>query len=1064
LLNLGLKYTGVLFFVMSCHLMADNVDWEDPAVIGINKEYVHTTSVPFDNCRDALNKYLTESKYYKSLNGSWKFNWAKDPQSRPMDFYRDNYDVSGWDEIDVPSNWQMRGYGTRIYTNIPYPFLKDPPKVTSTPPANYTSYDARNPVGSYRRFFTIPENWSGREIFVNFDGVDSAFYIWINGQKVGYSQDSRTPAEFNITKYVQHGKNTISVEVYRWCDGSYLEDQDMWRLSGVFRDVFLTSTPKLHIRDYFFKTDLDSEYKDSEITLIVNIVNYDDSVATMPKLKAKLFDSKGTVVAVMVSDVARKIGPRKELICELSAHVENPLKWSAEEPHLYKLLLTTEQNGRGFLKLFPQTLEALSCNVGFRKIEIIDGNLCINGKYLYIKGINRHEHDPDNGHNVSRESMITDIKLMKQNNINAVRTSHYPDVPMWYDLCDKYGMYVLDEANIEAHAMSSIKGIGWTDVLGADPKWKEAHIMRLKAMVERDKNHPSVIMWSLGNEAGDGENFIDMYNWVKMKDPSRLVCHWGAGVKPHTDIYFPFYLRTSEMIEYATSPDTYRPLIQCEYCTLRGNSGGDFADYWVAFKKYKYLQGGFLWDWIDQGFKLTDGETGKEYWAFGGDFGDYPNDKNQCYNGLLKANRAPNPQLFEVKKVYQNITMSFVDILKGIFKVSNEYNFVNIKDFIDAKWEVIENGNVIQKGVLGKLDIPAGQVRQITVPFDSSLFNDNCEYLLNMKFDISEKLFWVNKGYNIAWEQFMLQSPEDKLSIFNNTTSHLTIDSNGEDVTVFGEGFSITFNKRIGVITSYKNDGCEMFSGPLIPNFWRAPTDIDGGPWYPANQMSKRLGVWKDAWTNSTVELFEYKLVNGEAVVNVKTRLKAGGSRLSNRYKVLGNGEIVVDYILNPSLGLPEIPRIGMQVKMPAKYKNMEWYGRGPHDSYWDVKTGAAIGIYTEDITQPLHAYVRPQETGNKSDTRWMILRDSHGVGLRFWGLPLLNVSVWPYSLDDLIVANHTYEIPERDFVTVNIDYKQMGIGGDNNWGYGALPEYTLPSKNKYQYSFMIGPLENSEY
>ena len=1022
-------------------------DWENPAIFRVNKEPAHCTLIPFGSVEQAKKVEMTASPYYRTLNGKWHFKWSKDPQSRPIDFYQDSFDVSAWDKIDVPSNWQLQGYGNPLYSNITYPFQKDPPKVMGTPPDDYTNFKARNPVGSYKTTFTIPPNWKGREVFINFDGVDSAFYLWVNGKKVGYSQDSRTPAEFKITEYLKDGKNSLAAEVYRYSDGSYLEDQDFWRLSGIFRDVYVFSTPKLHIRDYFAKPQLDKNYQDGILTVEAEVVNFDKKSAFAPKLTVILLDPKGKQIAQLQVAQVSQIQPQKTQQYTLTAKIINPDKWSAETPNLYTLVMTLADADSG------EVLETVSSKIGFRTVEIKDGVLQVNGKYVYIKGTNRHEHHPDTGHTVSRESMIQDITLMKQNNLNTVRTSHYPNASMWYDLCDEYGLYVIDEANIESHGM----GYG-EESLAKQPEWRDAHLDRIMNMVERDKNHPSVIIWSLGNEAGDGQNFVAASAWIKHRDSSRPIHYEQAKDKPYTDIVCPMYARIPQIVKYAQE-NSDRPLILCEYSHAMGNSCGNLADYWVAIRTYRQLQGGSIWDWVDQGLRKIDSKTGKEFWAYGGDYGDVPNDKNFCCNGLVQPDRKPNPHLHEVKKVYQSIHVKEVDTAEGVVEIQNEYNFLNLEDFIEAIWQITENGTVIQKGMLEDIDIAPELTKQVTIPYDSESFKKDSEYFLKINFILASKTPWAPKGHLLAWDQFELQKAQEAVNVAENSLPTIEVLEDTEAVKISGKDFNVVFSKSQGALTSYTLKGRQMLVEPLAPNFWRVPTDNDGGVNDGGSKMPERLGIWKDAGQKRTTEsVIVEKINSNEVVVSIRATLNANNSKLTTRHHVLGDGTIQVKNTLVPGDGLPNIPRIGMQMKILAEYANMEWYGRGPHESYWDRKTGAAVGIYREKITKPDHQYVRPQENGNKTDARWMTLTDRRGFGLQVTGMPLLSVSAWPYSMEDLAAAEHPYEIPERHFITVNIDHKQMGVGGDDSWGARTHPEYTLPAK-EYEYEFVIAPI-----
>lgn len=1017
-------------------------DWENAAVFRINKETPHATLMPFETVEQARTLDRTQSPYCRSLNGKWKFHWSPDPQSRPADFYKPEFSVNDWDEIPVPSNWQMQGYDVPIYTNVTYPFHKDPPRVMGTPPQHFTTFKTRNPVGSYRTTFTVPGEWKGREIFLVFDGVESAFYLWINGQKVGYSQDSRTPAEFRITPYLKTGENSLAAEVYRFSDGSYLEDQDFWRLSGIFRDVYLYSTPTLHIRDFLVKTELDSEYRDAVLKVTASIINYGKADASLPKLEGVLFDKSGKAVAsVKAASAPKRIQAEQEITLEMQSEVKNPLKWTAETPNLYRLVLTLGK-------------EAVGCNVGFRKVEIKDGVLLVNGKYVYLKGVNRHEHDPDTGHTVSRESMIRDICLMKQYNINAVRTCHYPDVPMWYDLCDEYGLYVIDEANIESHALMNYSNL--FDSLGNDPLWKEAHLDRTKNMVERDKNHASVIIWSLGNEAGDGANFEATSEWIHQRDPSRPVQYEPARERPLTDIVCPMYARIHQIEAYAKRKDIYRPLILCEYSHAMGNSCGNLADYWVVIEKYKALQGGFIWDWVDQGLRKKDPVTSRDFWAYGGDFGDQPNDGNFCCNGLVQPDRKPNPHLYEVKKVYQNVAVHPVDLAKGLVEIQNKYVFTNLKDLLEADWELTENGAVIGRGNLGRLDIEPASRKTISIPLPEVRWNPDCEYHLMVSFRLADEQKWAPRGHLLAWEQLELKERTRPVPLPqpNLQSPALTVSETYEVFRVHGEGFSAMFSKSMGALVSYKINDQEMLVEPLVPNFWRVPTDNDNG-----NKMPRRLRVWKTAAQEPTVNSAEVGKINdGQVEVRFELTLKAGDSKLALKYQVFSGGEILVHNRFTAVGDLPEMPRFGMQMKIPRQFALLRWYGRGPHESYWDRLAGAAIGIYEEVVTAPKHLYVRPQEYGNKTDVRWMTLTNAAGQGLKVTGLPLLYVSAWPWSMEDLEKAKHPHELPDRDFLTVNIDYKQMGVGGDDSWGAQTHREYTLPAK-QYEYSFIIEPI-----
>ncbi|MFX1451027.1 MAG: glycoside hydrolase family 2 TIM barrel-domain containing protein, partial [Promethearchaeota archaeon] len=686
------------------------LDWENSEFIAWNKEPAHATILPYQDIKSALGGSREQSDYYKSLNGNWKFNWVKKPSDRPVDFYKPEFDVNNWDEIPVPSNWQLHGYGIPIYTNVKYPFSVKTKHIPSID-HNY------NPVGSYRTEFLLPENWIGREIFIHFDGVKSAFYIWVNGQKVGYSQGSMTPAEFNLTNYVREGSNIIAVEVYRWSDGSYLEDQDMWRFSGIYRDVYLFSTPKVHLRDFFVRCGFDELYKNAKLKVRAKIRNYGEQSIKNYKIEVVLLDEEKEIVGpnpIMQEDM--DLNPDTEISLEILADVEEPKKWSAESPYLYEILFILKNSEN-------EIIEVERCYFGFRFVELKQSQIFINGRSIIFKGVNRHEHDPDHGRAVPLERMIQDIKILKQNNINAVRTSHYPNDPKFYDLCDKYGIYVLDECNLETHGLRN-------KLPKSKPQWTDAVVDRMVRMVERDKNYPCIFMWSLGNEAGNGRNFIKMKEAALKIDSTRIIHYEGDYELRESDVFSTMYstpkqLEKSGQFKWVTTgfwkivrPGKYKdkPRMLCEYAHAMGNSLGGLQKFMDVFERYPNCVGGFIWDYIDQGLrKISD--DGKEFWAYGGDFEDKPNDRNFCINGILMPDRKPNPALFEVKKVYQNIKVLPVELKKGKFRIYNKYNFIKL-DIFDISWELTANGKIIQEAKLPKLAIDPGVKQDVEIPFE----------------------------------------------------------------------------------------------------------------------------------------------------------------------------------------------------------------------------------------------------------------------------------------------------------------------------------------------------------
>jgi beta-galactosidase len=1014
-------------------------EWNNnPEVFRINKEPPHSYLMPFSELNQALARNFEKSPYYLSLNGKWKFYWAKNPDERPGEFYQENYDVSQWKEIPVPSNWQLYGYDYPIYTNIIYPWTGyEQPKPSLAP----TIY---NPVGSYRRTFILPGGWTDREIFISFQGVESAFYLWINGKFVGYSEDSRTPAEFNITNYVKFSEeNTISVEVYRWCDGSWLEDQDAIRLSGIYRDVYLFSTPKVHIYDFRVITDLDSEYKDAELYVKVNVKNYYDEDASTYKVEAMLYDSQNKPVfeEPIVMDI--NFVDKKEVVVEKKKFIPNPLKWSAEFPNLYTLVLTLKDST-------GKPIEFESCRVGFRKFEIKDGQMKINGKPIMFKGVNRHELDPETGKVMSRERMIQDITLMKQFNINAVRTSHYPNHPLWYDLCDEYGIYVIDEANLESH------GAIMEGVPGSDPRWTDACIDRVRNMVERDKNHPCILIWSLGNEAGGGDNFKKMADWVHQNDITRPV-HY-EGYNDVVDIESHMYAKVESVEEYGRSGNP-KPYVLCEYAHAMGNSVGNLFKYWDVFERYPNLQGGFIWDWVDQSLKWPiPNREGEYFFAYGGDWGDIPNDGVFCADGLVFPDRTTQPEIWEVRRVYQNIGVEEIDLIQGRVRIKNKYLFTNLNTF-RCTWQLLEDDRLLQEGEITDLNIPPLGNKIITIPFVEPTTKPGTEYWLNISFALKEDTMWAEKGYEIAKQQFeiLFETQEAETVDITKIPEIKVIESNN-NVAIEGKDFSIVFDKIKGTITSYKYNSKELIEDGPIPNFWRAPVDNDRG-----NGMPVRLQTWHDAGKNRkitevTTEVIENKAIKIEVNMILPT---TNESKYKSIYTIFGTGDVVVENILIPGKDLPEIPEIGMMMQLPEEFENITWYGRGPQENYWDRNTGADVGVYKGTVSEQFIPYLKPSETGNKTDVRWVALTNEERIGLMAIGMPLLEVNALHYTPEDLESVGHPYELNKRKEIILRLNYKQMGIGGDNSWGARTHPEFTLYADKSYSYKFRLRPISS---
>jgi len=1013
----------------------ESLEWENPRVFGINKEPAHATLTPYPDATSALGE--TSSPWIKSLNGDWLFNWVKEPALRPVDFYKTGFDSSGWASIPVPSNWQIHGYGVPIYVNVTFPFHKDAPYVMGEPEdKTWTAYKNRNPVGSYLKKFTIPESWAGRETFVVFDGVESAFYLWINGEKAGYSQGSRLPAEFNITKYLKPGENLLAAEVYRWCDGSYMEDQDFWRLSGIYRDVTLMSRAPLHIRDYFAEPELDKKFRNAKLNIRINARNLGAATAKA-SVRATLIDDGGKTVFSETTG-SSTLEPGGEAVFNLSRIVNDPKKWSAETPNLYRLSLEL-LDGAG------NVAEAVAGVVGFRSAIIRKGQILVNGVPIYIKGVNRHEHDPDTAHYVSREMMIRDIEIMKRHNVNAVRTCHYPNTPEWYELCDRYGIYVLDEANIESHGYGS----GGFQRISTGADYKKAHIERISRMIERDKNHPSVIIFSLGNEAGVGGNFKAARAWIKNNYPRYIVSYESTN-SYHSDILCPMYARVEGIPYYWQAQGKKRPMVLIEYAHAMGNSVGNFKEYWDLFESHRSLQGGFIWDWVDQGLREKTAD-GKEYWAYGGDYGDQPNDLNFNCNGLVQPDRNPNPSLLEVRKVYQNISVEPVDAAACKVKIKNKNSFLGLS-YAKASWELISDGAPVQAGALELPAVPPMKSKTIDIPVDTSKLTPGHEYFMKVTFALAEDQSWAPAGHIVAWDQFEVPVPPAAAEKPEPAPA-ASLSETPDSFIVSGDGFMAAFSRATGELVSYEAGGKQLLARPLTPNFWRPSTDNDKG-----NKMPERLGFWKDAAPDRATANVSAAEDGGAVVIRAEATLPDGRSPLTTTFNVRGDGRITVSLKLEADEKLPNLPRFGMQAALPESIHNVRWYGRGPHENYPDRKTGAAIGIYTLTAEQMYHPYVEPQEYGNHCDTRWVEFTDNTGFGLRAEGAPTIDFSAWIFSMQNIDDSFHPYELSPADFITINLDYRQRGVGGDDSWGALPMKKYRL-EPGSYGYEFTIMPI-----
>lgn len=1042
-MEIRFQIIGLLFVILfaGADINAQQPNWDNVKVIQINREKPHADLMVYPNLTEATSFQKESSSWYKSLNGNWKFTWAEKPAARIKDFYRADFDDEEWDEIKVPGNWEIQGYGIPLYSNKVYYFPHEEAKV----PHDW------NPVGSYRSTFTIPENWDGRPVHITFDGVQSAFYIWVNGQKVGYSQGSRTPAEFNIRKYLKEGNNLLAVEVYRWSDGSYLEDQDFWRLSGIFRDVYLWSPSNTHLRDYEVLSSLKKDQKTGVFSFKGEIVS-DSNEAVSIELELKQKDGKTVLKQNETVDVLNGFAefyfPEKT--------IKNCTFWSAENPYLYDLFITLKDKSSRVLEVIPQ-------KVGFCSIELKDGQILVNGQAIIFKGVNRHDHSSVNGHYVTREEMLKDIELMKQFNINAVRTCHYPNAPEWYKLCNEYGIYLIDEANIESH------GFGNDDknLLSNNPEWEEAHVDRIERMVERDKNNPSIILWSMGNESGDGPNFKACYNWIKKNEPSRPVHyegttnHWDSTF--NADVYSRMYA-TPEISEKAVKKYPEMPYLLCEYSHAMGNSSGNLKEYWDLIYKYPNFQGAFVWDWMDQGIQLDVPEQykssskNKKFYAYGGWWEDARalyTARDFCMNGLVAADFTPHSGLHTIKYFHQNIKVKALDLESKEFEVTNWFDFSNLSDIVDGEWNLLENGIAIYTEYLEDLNIKPRKSKKFTLEIPS--LKPDCEYFISFRFKTKEATKFVPKGHEVAYDDFRL--PE---SVFPETKvpdgfAKPSVTERGRFVVINGDQFSLCFDKLLGVIDWYYYQNVRLMENGPLPDFWRAPTQNDRGATKQGSQ-NKGIHAWKEAgkWNVTSFDITEKE---STVHVAIKAELPFVGGKYEMNYTVYGNGELKVEANYVPGGEVKDLmPRFGNSLVVSAGFENMAWYGQGPNPTYQD-RNFEKIGIYNSTINKEWIEYSRPQENGYKSDVRWFTLENNEGYGIEVIGEPLISFGASHYSKADIELADYSFKLVRKPQVFLNIDLKQMGVGGTTSWGGKAYPreKYRMSNK-KMSYSYFIRP------
>ncbi|WEG11738.1 glycoside hydrolase family 2 TIM barrel-domain containing protein [Pullulanibacillus sp. KACC 23026] len=997
-------------------------DWKDFGTIQKNTESPHVQLIPYSNKESAILDERNQSPYYRLLNGNWRFFYADSINFRPEPFYEEDFDTSNWDSIPVPSNWQMLGYGIPLYSSSKYPFPIDPPHLPED-----------QPMGFYKRQFDIPMNWDSKEIFLVFEGVDSAFHLWVNGQPVGYSQGSHLHSEFNITDLLKVGENQLAVQVYQWSTGSYLEDQDKWRMSGIFRDVYLIAEPKFFIRDIYVKTQLEKVNQKGCLDVQISLENQTSNQMELDRqaLKLTLLHPDNEVIFERKID---KLADHTSIdgLFHYKIPVDEPKCWSAEEPFLYSLVLT-------LLDSNETVTEIKSVKTGFREIEIRSGRLLVNGTPITIKGVNRNEFDPKLGYVVTVDSMIKDIKLMKQHNINAVRTSHYPNDTRWLDICDKYGLYVIDEADLETHGCHFIGNEG---AISQNTDWREDYLDRCKRMVERDKNHPSIIMWSLGNESGYGGNHDAMAEWIRENEPTRPIHYERAREENIVDIVSTMYPSVETLIEEGKKVDENRPFLMCEFGHAMGNSVGNMKEYWETIYKYPRLLGGLIWEWSDMAISQID-ESGKERYAYGGDFNDEPNSGHFCIDGLLFPDRGVKASILEYKKVIEPVVVEPVDLRLGQVKIMNRYDFSSLSHLI-ATWSLFEDGVIIDQGELSTLDIEAGNEKIIEVPYVSSKLKQGLDYWIHLNFALRYDTLWAKRGHEVAWIDLTLSvETENDIPFDLEAVPSLSVKNTNEEIVVSNGSFQMVFSKNNGNLTSWTYAHVPLLLNGLELNLWRAPLDNDvhlKKEWITAgydrlNALFKTLTI--NEWSNKEVEV-QTSYVHGAPGEGVCFKSVI-------TYRVNGYGELLVETKLIPlAKELPVLPRFGLKCELPKSLNHFKWYGLGPHECYSDRKESGKLGVYEGKVDDQFVPYIRPQENGNKADVRWATFTNSRGIGLLFLGEPLLNISAHHYSIEDLTKTTHVNELKKQNATFVNLDDAQSGIG-NHSCGYApTLSTYLL--------------------
>jgi len=996
---------------------------EDPQCIGINKEPSHATLMPYGNLQEALNAIRLQSSFCKNLNGQWKFNWVPSPEQRPVDFYKLDYNVSAWKEIPVPSNWEVQGYGTPFYRNLGYTIKKDFPRVMSEPDPKYTAFKERNPVGSYRRDFDLPAEWSGRRIFITFEGVDCAFFIWVNGEKVGYSINSRNAAEFDITKYVNSGKNTLAVEVYQYSTGTWIEDQDMWRLHGIYRNVYLWSAPQVHIRDFFITQDLDKEYKDATLTTSAKIKNFGDKAGKPQTFTATLYDKSGKEIA-KGSVAGKALNSKEEQQLTVTFPVVDPDKWTAETPNLYTVVLTTSEG------------ETVSSKIGFRKLEIKGRIFTVNGVPIKLKGVNRHEHWSDVGHAITEEQMIRDLEVIKQGNCNHVRTCHYSDNPRWYELCDEWGIWLVAEANLECH--------GYDGRFDDEPLMKSAILDREVANVQNFKNHPSVIIWSLGNECGGvGSNFVAALDTVKAMDPTRFVHYerFGIGKKNPADFDGKMYGVPDDFAKIAQNKDLTKPFYICEFAHAMFNSMGSLAEYSKVFDDNPEIVGGAIWEYQDQAL-WNKRDPNRPILAYGGGFGEYPNDHYFIHKGVVAWDRKTiKPHYPEMKKAYQWIATDIVDPANGMIRIHNKYQFISLDGF-DASWSLTENGKEIDKGALQLPRINAFRERTVNVPYKIENPKPGAEYFLRISYTQKEKTLWADKGFEVASEQFKLPVNTPPV-VETKVTQPVKLTQDAQSIQVSGAGFTVTFDKKSGFLSRIVKNGVNFLATDGAPklHLWRAPHRNDD-MW--AYQQWEKFGL--NDLKYSLVDLKTETIDNSSIRITatVKADGKEGfGAYHTAAYLIKGDGSVTVDnkihfvgFRINPA-------RIGVRFLFDKKLDAVTYFGRGPIENYSDRKTAFDVGLYNLDVNNQ-YEYEKPMERGNHEEVRWAELNGNGMPSLLIQADEnLMQFSALPHTDEQMFPVEYKIDLPPSAATVFCLSTKTLGVGS-NGCGPRPLDQYLI--------------------